>query len=87
MFDRLVESSRHKQGRRASSYMLVTSLFYTLALFVFVALAVLGFNPILAHEGSFLAKVTLPPVPADSLPMTIKCPTANTPAPHLQGAL
>jgi periplasmic protein TonB len=65
MFERLVESSRHKQGRRVSRYMLVTSLFYILALFVFVALAVLGFNPILAYEGSFLAQVTLPPAPVD----------------------
>jgi periplasmic protein TonB len=65
MFERLVESSRNMQGRRVSRYMLVTSLFYTLALFVFVALAVLGFNPILAYEGSFLAQVTLPPAPMD----------------------
>jgi periplasmic protein TonB len=68
MFDRLVESSRQKQGRRAGGYLLVTSLIYTLALVVFVALAVIGFNPVLADERSFLARVALPPVPADPFP-------------------
>jgi TonB family protein len=68
MFDRLVESSRQKQGRRAGGYLLATSLIYALALVVFAALAVIGFNPVLADEHSFLARVTLPPVPADPLP-------------------
>jgi periplasmic protein TonB len=68
MFDRLVESSRPKQGRRAGGYLVVTGLIYALALVVFVALAVIGFNPVLADKGSFLASVTLPPIPANPLP-------------------
>jgi periplasmic protein TonB len=68
MFDRLVESSRQKQGMRAGGYLLITGLIYALALVVFVALAVIGFNPVLADESSFLAGVTLPRVPADHLP-------------------
>jgi periplasmic protein TonB len=67
MFDRLVESSRQKQGRRAGGYLLVTSLIYALALVVFIALAVIGFNPVLAGQRSFLAEITLPPAPADPL--------------------
>jgi protein TonB len=68
MFDRLVESSRQKQDRRAGGYLVVTSLIYALALVVFVALAVIGFNPVLVDERSFLARVTLPPIPANPLP-------------------
>jgi TonB family protein len=68
MFDRLVESSRQNPGRRAGRYLLVTGLIYALALGVFVALAVIGFNPVLADERSFLARVTLPS-PVDSLPV------------------
>jgi TonB family protein len=69
MFDRLVESSRQKQGRHTGGYLLVTGLIYGLALVVCVALAVIGFNPVLADERSFLARVTLPPIPASPLPM------------------
>jgi TonB family protein len=85
MFDRLVESSRQKQGRRAGGYLLATSLIYALALVVFAALAVIGFNPVLADEHSFLERVTLPPVPADPLPArpNPKPPTAHTTDPTL----
>jgi TonB family protein len=69
MFDRLVESSRQKQGRRAGGYLLVTSFIYALALVVFVALAVIGFNPVLADEHSFLTRMALPPLSVDSLPV------------------
>jgi protein TonB len=65
MFDRLVESSRQKQGRRAGGYLLVTSLIYALALVVSVAMAVIGFNPVLAGKHSFLAEIALPPPPED----------------------
>jgi periplasmic protein TonB len=68
MFDRLVESSRQNPGRRAGGYLFITGLIYTLALAVFVALAVIGFNPVLADERSFLARVTLPP-PVDPQPV------------------
>jgi protein TonB len=82
MFDRLVESSRQNPGRRAGGYLLVTGLIYTSAIAVFVALAVIGFNPVLADEGSFLARMTLPP-PVDSLPVRSnpKPPTVLTPDP------
>jgi hypothetical protein len=69
MFDRLVESSRQRQGRRAGGYLLIISFIYALALVVFVALAVIGFNPVLADEDSFLTRMTLPPIPVDSLPV------------------
>jgi protein TonB len=81
MFDRLVESSRQRQGRRAGSYLLVTSLIYALALVAFVVLAVIGFNPVLADERSCQMRVTLPPIPADILPARFdrEGPTGLTP--------
>jgi TonB family protein len=69
MFDRLVESSRQRQGGGAGGYLFVTSLVYALALVLFVALAVIGFNPVLADEHAFMAGVTLPPIPVDPLPV------------------
>jgi TonB family protein len=69
MFDRLVESSRQRQGGGPGGYLFVTSLVYALALVLFVALAVIGFNPVLADKHAFVAEVTLPPIPADPLPV------------------
>jgi len=62
MFDRLVESSRPKQERRAGRYLLVTSLIYAVALAAFTSLAVMGFNPALAENLFLVSK--LPPPPA-----------------------
>jgi periplasmic protein TonB len=63
MFDRLVESSREKQGRHTGRYLIVTSLLYSIALIICSSLAVIGFTPALA-EPLFLKTKFTPPIPS-----------------------
>ena len=54
MFDKLVESSKQKQGGRARRLFLATSLIYAVALFAFGVMAIMGFSPALAGEYSLI---------------------------------
>jgi len=62
MFDKLVESAKHKQGRRAGRLFLATSLIYAVALSAFGVMAIMGFSPALAGEYAILDLVP-PPLP------------------------
>jgi TonB family protein len=64
MFDRLVESSRQKQGRHTGRYLIVTSLLYGIALVIFSSLAVIGFTPALAEQLFLTTKFTPPAIPS-----------------------
>jgi TonB family protein len=92
MFDRLVESSRQKQGRHTGRYLIVTSLLYGIALVTFSSLAVIGFTPALAEQLFLTTKFTPPVIPsAAQAPRRPKNPTINhrifTPPKHLPDTL
>lgn len=61
MFDKLVESTKQKGGRRTGRYFAVTCAIYALALIVLGVGTVLTFSPVLAEQYS----MTLPIVPLD----------------------
>ena len=67
MFDRLVESSKQKQGKRARSLFLATSMIYAVALSAFCIMAILGFSPALAGESSMMTILIPPPPPLGPL--------------------
>jgi periplasmic protein TonB len=64
MFDRLVESSRQKQGRHTGRYLIVTSLLYGIALVTCTSLAVIGFTPALAEQMFLTTKFAPPTIPS-----------------------
>ncbi|MCI0337465.1 MAG: TonB family protein [Acidobacteria bacterium] len=74
MFDKLVESSRQKQGRRAGSYVLITSMIYSIALIGFGVLAITGFSPVLAENFYVMARLTPLPPPFNSSPPAVSKP-------------
>ncbi len=80
MFDKLVESTKSKQGRRAGRYFVVTTAIYSIALVAFGIAAIVGFSPALAEEYDLIGLLT-PPVPRDSSPPPESSPrTVNTTA-------
>jgi TonB family protein len=68
MFDKLVESTSQKNGRRTGRYFGVTMLVYVIVLGVIAVGTVMTFSPALA-EGNYLLAITPPP------------PTKTTPPP------
>ena len=70
MFDKLVESTKSKQGRRASRYLVITSAVYALALLALVVGTIIGFSPALAEEYALQAMLN-PPVPRDPSPPVV----------------
>src|SRR5262245_36880647 len=68
MFDRLVESSRQKQGRHTGRYLLITSLVYSIALVMFGSLGVIGFTPVLAERLYLTTKFVPPSLPSGPSP-------------------
>ncbi|MGE0883633.1 MAG: TonB family protein [Blastocatellales bacterium] len=80
MFDKLVESTKSRQGRRSGRYFIVTTAIYSLALLSFGIGTIIGFSPALAEEYDLTAMLT-PPVPRDSSPPPESTPrTVNTTA-------
>jgi periplasmic protein TonB len=63
MFDKLVESTKQKQGGRARRLFLATSLIYAVALSSFGVMAIMGFSPALASEYSLIECLIPPPPP------------------------
>lgn len=63
MFDKLVESTKQKQGRRAGGYLAATTLIYGLALVGIAIGTIIGFSPALAEEYSLKATLAPPPLP------------------------
>lgn len=70
MFDKLVESSKHKQERRSRRFIFVTTLVYAVALVSFGALTIIGFSPVLAESYDVITLIPppLPPGPAPQSP-------------------
>jgi periplasmic protein TonB len=81
MFDKLVESAKEKQGRRARRLFLATVAVYAVALTALGVATVIGFHPALAGGDDVLAKLIPPPMPSgpDSNRVQIK--------PNLKSAL
>jgi periplasmic protein TonB len=74
MFDKLVESTKEKQGRRARRLFLATMAVYAVALTALGVATVIGFRPALADGYDVLSKLMPPPVPSvpDPSPVQIK---------------
>lgn len=86
MFDKLVESSKQKQGRRSRRFLVATTLIYTVALASFGALAIIGFSPALAESYDVIARLIPPPVPPGPAPQSPHRRPNPRPAPALSFA-
>jgi len=67
MFDKLVESAKERQGRRARRLFLATGVVYSVALLALSVVAILGFNSALAEEYG-IPTCLIPPVPSGPAP-------------------
>ncbi|MFN0121437.1 MAG: energy transducer TonB [Blastocatellia bacterium] len=63
MFDKLVESTKEKQGPQTSRFLLATGLAYAGALLVAGVVTVFWFNPALAETASLQMLLAPPPIP------------------------
>jgi protein TonB len=83
MFDKLVESAKQKQGRRARRLFLATGAIYAVALTALGVATIIGFNSALAEEYGVLSILTPPPVPLgpDPNPAQIKPNLKSAPDP------
>jgi protein TonB len=72
MFDKLVESAKEKQGRRARRLFLATVAVYAVALTALGVATVIGFNPALAEGYDVLSVLTPPPVPSGPDPNRVQ---------------
>lgn len=81
MFDRLVESTKQKNGRRAGRYFVVTCVIYGLALVGFGVATVLTFSPVLAEEYTLISLLP-PPLPPAPPPAPLVDNSVNKPAPE-----
>ncbi|MGE0131402.1 MAG: energy transducer TonB [Blastocatellales bacterium] len=63
MFDKLVESAKQKQGKRARRLFLATGVIYVVALTALGVMTIVGFSPALAEEYDVLSKLIPPPPP------------------------
>src|SRR5262245_58130362 len=64
MFDKLVESTKEKQGRRARRLFLATGAVYAVALTALGVATIIGFRPALAEGYDVLSRLNPPPVPS-----------------------
>lgn len=71
MFEKLVESSGKRSGRRAGRYFALTTLIYAVALTGLVIGAIVGFSPALAEDHVLEVVLTPPPPPAGPPPAPI----------------
>src|SRR5262245_40475753 len=74
MFDKLVESAKQKQGRRARRLFLVTGAIYAVALTALGVATVIGFNAALAEEYDVIGCMT-PPAPSEPAPNPVRIKT------------
>jgi periplasmic protein TonB len=80
MFDRLVETTKQKNGRRARRYFVVMGVIYALGLGGFGVATVLTFSPVLAEEYALIGLLP-PPVPFTPQPAPLINPISK-PAPE-----
>src|SRR5262249_27765522 len=81
MFDELVESTKHKQEKRARRLFFVTGVIYVVALTALGVMAVIGFNPALA-EGYDVKTCLVPPLPSGPDPKPAPMQPNPNPAPN-----
>ncbi|MGH9836081.1 MAG: hypothetical protein ACRD9Y_23915, partial [Blastocatellia bacterium] len=86
MFDKLVESSKHKQEKRSKRFFIVTTLIYTVALVSFGALTIIGFSPVLAESFDVIVNLIPPPPPPGPAPQSPYKRPNPKPAPTLSFA-
>jgi periplasmic protein TonB len=72
MFDKLVESTKEKQGRRARRLFLATVAVYAVTLAALGVATVIGFRPALAEGDDVLSKLIPPPVPSGPDPSPVQ---------------
>jgi protein TonB len=78
MFDKLVESAKQKQGRRAKRLFLVTGVIYAVALTAFGVATIVGFKPALAEEYNVILGL-VPPPPGNPQPPPVQLNQKTTP--------
>lgn len=81
MFDKLVESAKQKQGRRARRLFLATGVIYAAALTAFGVATIIGFKPALAEEYNVFLRLIPPPPPPgrESQPPPVESKRKPTP--------
>jgi periplasmic protein TonB len=72
MFDKLVESTKEKQGRRARRLFLATVAVYAVALTALGVATVIGFHPALAGGDDALSKLIPSPIPSGPDPDSVR---------------
>src|SRR5215813_5516705 len=84
MFDKLVESTKEKQGRRARRLFVATMAVYAVALTTLGVATVIGFHPALAEGYDVLSKLTPPPIPSAPDPSPVQMKPNLKSAPDLR---
>ncbi|MGH9845309.1 MAG: TonB family protein [Blastocatellia bacterium] len=80
MFDKLVESTKQKGGRR---YFAITCAAYAVALLVLGVGTILTFSPVLAEEYSMTAHLAPPPPPGPPPAPVVQTPARANPVAHV----
>ena len=83
MFDKLVESTKEKHGRRARRLFFATVAVYAVALTALGVATVIGFHPALAEGYDIFSKLTPPPVPSGPDPNHVQIKPNPKSAPDL----
>jgi len=81
MFDKLVESTKQNQGKRARRFFLTSCVIYAVALTAFGVISVIGYNPVLAGDNYFITSI-LPPPPPPGVPESLPKQLNTKPAPR-----
>jgi periplasmic protein TonB len=81
MFDKLVESTKQNQGKRARRLFFAACVIYAVALTAFGVMSIIGFNPALAEGYNSIVDLIPPPVPPGPLESLPKQPNTK-PAPR-----
>jgi len=84
MFDTLVESTKRKNGKRASRYFAVTTAIYALALVAIGVGTIIGFSPALAEEHNLIGMLA-PPLPNNAPPVVQPKSVTNIKPEAVQG--
>lgn len=78
MFDKLVESTKSRQGGRARRFFFLTTLIYGVLLIAVAVGTILNFNPALAESFDFTAFLTPPPPPTGPPPPPVQLRPSRT---------
>lgn len=75
MFEKLIESSKHRKRGRTGRYFLITCLIYGVMLTAFGVTTIFWFNPTMAEAYFELTSIALPPPLGNPSPPAAKAPT------------